>query len=35
MSKNNFQKGEMVIYKTPKNEVEVEARFEKDTVWLR
>jgi len=30
---NNFQKGEIVIYKTPKNEVEV--RFEKETVWLR
>jgi len=35
MAKNNFQKGEIVIYKTPKNEVEVEVRFEKDTVWLR
>jgi len=33
MAKNNFQKGEIVIYKTPKNEVEV--RFEKETVWLR
>ena len=33
MKKNNFQKGEIVIYKTPKNEVEV--RFEKETVWLR
>ncbi len=35
MKKNNFQKGEIVIYKTPKNEVEVEVRFEKETVWLR
>ncbi|CAD7778303.1 Virulence protein RhuM family protein [Candidatus Methanoperedenaceae archaeon GB50] len=35
MAKNNFQKGEIVIYKTPKNEVEVEVRFEKETVWLR
>ena len=34
MTKNNFQKGEIVIYKTPKNknEVEVEMRFEKETV---
>ena len=35
MKKNNFQKSEIVIYKTPKNEVEVEVRFEKETVWLR
>ena len=35
MAKNDFQKGEIVIYRTPKNEVEVEVRFEKETVWLR
>ena len=28
-------KGEIVIYKSPKNEVEVRVRFEKETVWLR
>lgn len=33
MKKEN--KGEIVIYKSAKNEVEVRVRFEKDTVWLR
>jgi death-on-curing family protein len=35
MSNNNFQKGEIAIYKSSKNEIEVEVRFEKETVWLR
>jgi len=33
--KNNFQKGEVVIYKTPQNEVELRVRFENESVWLR
>jgi len=35
MTKNKTRKGEIVIYKTPKNKVEVEVRFEKESVWLR
>ena len=35
MKQNEFKKGEIVIYKSPKNEIEVEARFEGETVWLR
>lgn len=35
MSKNNFQKGEIIIYKTSKNEIELKVRFEEETVWLR
>jgi len=30
-----YPKGEIVIYKSPKNEIEVEARFEGETIWLR
>jgi len=32
---NNFQKGEIVIYKSPKSGIEVEVRFERENVWLR
>ena len=35
MKQNEFKKGEIVIYKSPKNEIEVEARFEGETIWLR
>jgi prophage maintenance system killer protein len=34
MVKNNFQKGEIVIYKTPQNEVELKVKLEKETIWL-
>lgn len=33
--KDNFSKGEIVIYKTAKNEVELRVRFAGETVWLR
>ncbi|RJQ32325.1 hypothetical protein C4572_01235 [Candidatus Parcubacteria bacterium] len=32
--KNNFSKGEIIIYKTSKNEVELKVRFENETIWL-
>lgn len=32
--KDDFSKGEIVIYKTAKNEVELRVRMEKETVWL-
>jgi len=35
MKQNEFKKGEIIIYKSPKNEIEVEARFEGETVWLK
>ena len=35
MKQDEFKKGEIVIYKSPKNEIEVEARFEGETIWLR
>ncbi len=35
MKNLNIPKGEIKIYKTSKNEVELQVRFEKDTVWLR
>jgi len=35
MKKNDFQKGEIVIYKSPKSGIEVEVRFERENVWLR
>jgi len=35
MKKNNLQKGEIIIYKSRKDKIEVEVRFEKETVWLR
>ncbi|MEK9161217.1 MAG: virulence protein RhuM/Fic/DOC family protein [Patescibacteria group bacterium] len=34
MKKDCFQKGEIIIYKTSKNEVALDVRLEKDTVWL-
>lgn len=35
MAKEKFNKGEIVIYKTSRNEVELEVRFKGETVWLR
>jgi len=35
MTKNNFQKGKIIIYRSPKNEIEVKVQLEKETVWLR
>ena len=35
MIKNDFKKGEIVIYKTSKNEVELRVYFKGETVWLR
>lgn len=34
MLKNNFQKGEIIIYKTPRNGVELKVNLEQETVWL-
>ena len=34
MAKEDFKKGEIIIYKTPKNEVELKVKLEKDTIWL-
>ena len=34
MAKKDFGKGEIVIYQTPKNEIELKVRLEKETVWL-
>ena len=34
MKKENFKKGEIIIYKTSKNEVLLDVRFENETVWL-
>ena len=34
MKKDNPQKGEIIIYKTSKNEVELKVHFEKESVWL-
>ena len=34
MKKDNFQKGEIIIYKTSKNEVALDVRLEEETVWL-
>jgi len=34
MKKDNFQKGEILIYKTPQNEVELKVKLEKETIWL-
>jgi len=33
MTKNNFSKGEIVIYKSPEGP-EIEVKLEKDTIWL-
>ncbi len=35
MSQQELKKGEIVIYKTSKNEIEISVRFEKETVWLK
>ncbi len=35
MKKDSFQKGEIIIYKTSKNEVVLDVRLEEETVWLR
>jgi len=35
MTRKSFQKDKIVIYKSSKNEIEVEVRFEKETVWLK
>jgi prophage maintenance system killer protein len=32
--KEDFKKGEIIIYKTPKNEVELKVKLEKETIWL-
>jgi len=32
--KDDFKKGEVIIYKTSKNEVELKVRLEEETVWL-
>ncbi|KKR45965.1 MAG: hypothetical protein UT80_C0027G0012, partial [Parcubacteria group bacterium GW2011_GWC1_40_13] len=34
MKKDNFKKGEIIIYKTSKNEVDLKVRLEDETVWL-
>lgn len=34
MKKDSFQKGEIIIYKTSKNEVVLDVRLEEETVWL-
>ncbi|MFH1284354.1 MAG: virulence protein RhuM/Fic/DOC family protein [Candidatus Peregrinibacteria bacterium] len=35
MEKKQFKKGEIVIYKTSKDEVELKVRFKNESVWLR
>jgi prophage maintenance system killer protein/prophage antirepressor-like protein len=35
MAKNDFSKGEIVIYQTAKKEVDLRVRFEGETVWLK
>ncbi|PIP24465.1 MAG: hypothetical protein COX35_00440 [Candidatus Nealsonbacteria bacterium CG23_combo_of_CG06-09_8_20_14_all_37_18] len=35
MVKKDFKKGEIVIYKTPQNEVELRVCFQNESVWLR
>lgn len=34
MAKQEFNKGEIAIYETPKKEVKLDVRLEKETVWL-
>ena len=34
MTKEKFNKGEIVIYRTPQNEVELMVKLKKETVWL-
>lgn len=35
MPKNDFKKGEIIIYKTPQNDTELEVRFKNESVWLK
>ena len=35
MKKDNLQKGEIIIYKNPQNEVELKVHFQNESVWLR
>jgi len=35
MAKKDFKKGEIIIYKTPQNEVELKVQFKNESVWLR
>jgi len=35
MVKKDFTKGEIIIYTTPKNEVELKVHFQNESVWLR
>lgn len=34
MTKNKFNKGEIVIYQTPKKEIELKVRLKEETLWL-
>ena len=34
MAKKDFERGEIIIYKTPQNEVELSVKLEKETIWL-
>ncbi len=34
MTKNKFNKGEIVIYQTPKKEIELKVRLKDETLWL-
>ena len=34
MARKDFKKGEIIIYKTPQNEVELKVKLEQETVWL-
>lgn len=34
MIENNFKKGEIIIYKTAKNEIELKVKLKQETVWL-
>jgi prophage maintenance system killer protein len=34
MAKQDFKKGEIIIYKTTQNEVELKVKLEKETIWL-
>jgi hypothetical protein len=34
MADEEFKKGEIIIYKTPQNDIELEVKLEKETVWL-
>jgi len=34
MKQNNFQKGEIIIYKTSKKEAELKVKLERESVWL-